>query len=76
MNLINALQNNKILDQTKAKAFEDNKINIAPVMVFVVAKAKNIVGNRRKCWLPSIFSYSQQCFLETSSVSLKLLIVW
>ena len=41
---INSLPNNKILDVTKLKAFADNKINVAQVMISVFDRVENIVG--------------------------------
>ena len=40
----NSLPNDKILDVTKLKAFADDKINVAQMMIFVLDKLKNIVG--------------------------------
>ena len=37
------LPNNKILDMTKLKAFANNKINVAQMMISVFDKVENIV---------------------------------
>ena len=47
--------NYKILDWSKFKAFADDKINVAEMMIFLSDRVENIVGKRRKCWLP-VFS--------------------
>ena len=41
---INSLPNDTILDVTKLKAFADDKINIAQMMVSVFDRIENIVG--------------------------------
>ena len=57
--MINPLPNHKILDVTKLKAFVDDKINVAQMMISVFDRVENIVnGKRRKC----IFSFSHNVF--------------
>ena len=41
---LNTVPNNKILDMTKLKAFADDKINVAQIMVSVFDRIENIVG--------------------------------
>ena len=41
---INSLQNNKILDQSKWKAFADDKLNIAKIVISIFDLVENIVG--------------------------------
>ena len=41
---VNSLPNNKILGQSKLKAFADNKINVAEKLKFVLGRVENIVG--------------------------------
>ena len=41
---INSLPHDKILDWTKLKAFADNKINVAEMMIFLSDRVENIVG--------------------------------
>ena len=43
-NLINSLPNDKILDMTKLKAFADDKIIVAQIMISVFDRVENIVG--------------------------------
>ena len=50
---INPLPKDKILDWSKLKAFADDKINVTKKLKFVVGWVENIVGKRRKCWLPA-----------------------
>ena len=42
---VNCLQNDKILDWSKLKAFADDKINFLEKLKFVLKKVDNIVGN-------------------------------
>ena len=52
---MSSVPNNKLLDVTKLKAFADDKINVAQMMIFVFDRVENILkgenGKRRKCWL-------------------------
>ena len=41
---LNPLQNDKILDWSKLKAFADDKINVAEMMISVSDSVENIVG--------------------------------
>ena len=43
---VNSLQNDKILDVTKLKAFADDKINVAQMMISVFDRVENIVEKR------------------------------
>ena len=40
----NSLPNDKILDVTKLKAFADDKLNVARMMIFVLDRVENTVG--------------------------------
>ena len=44
-------QNNKIVDWSKLKAFADEKMNVAEMMVSL--SDRSYCGKRRKCWLPA-----------------------
>ena len=67
---LNSLPHNKILDQSKLKAFADDKINVTEQLNFVSGKAENIVGKGENAGY-------QQCFQKVSlSRSLKVWIVW
>ena len=39
----NSLPNDKILDWTKFRAFADDKLNVAKMMIFVCDRVENIV---------------------------------
>ena len=52
---LSPLPNDNLLDWSKSKAFADEKINVTENMLFCLGKVENIVGKRRKCWLP-VFS--------------------
>ena len=55
----NSLQNSKILDVTKLKAFADDKLNVVKMMICFFDSVENC-GKGRKCWLfspfPKVFS--------------------
>ena len=59
--MIDSLPNNIILDQSKLKAFADDKINITKKLKFILWKAENIVGKGENA-VTSIFSFSQNVF--------------
>ena len=46
--MINSLPNNKILGWSKLKAFADDKLKVAKIMIFVFDSVENIVGNEEK----------------------------
>ena len=51
--LSSAIPNDKILkDWSKLKAFADDKLKVAKIMIYVFDSVEKIV-NRRKCWLPA-----------------------
>ena len=56
-----SLPNDKILDQSNLKDFEDNKISMAYVTTFVVERVENIEG-KGKMLVTSIFSFSLNVF--------------
>ena len=50
-----------IFDQTKLKAFADDKLNVTKMIISVFDRVENIVGKRRNC-LYKQFLLFQQCF--------------
>ena len=50
--------NDKILDQSKLKEFADDKVNVTLKIKFVLGRVENIVGKRRKCWLPAFSPFA------------------
>ena len=54
---VNSLPNDKILDSTQLKAFADDKINSAHKTISVFDNVENIMGKRRKCWLPAFSAF-------------------
>ena len=52
---------NKILDQTKLKAFADDKLNVTKMIISVVDRVENIVG-KREIACKSNFSFSHNVF--------------
>ena len=49
---INHLPNDKILDKSKLTAFADDKSNVVEMTSSLFDRIENIVGKRRRCWLP------------------------
>ena len=58
---VNFIQDKKILDRPKLKAFTNNKLNVTHIMKFVFKRAENIVGkgnnafNQHFLLLPQLF---------------------
>ena len=50
---INPLPNDNFFDWSKLKELADNKIDVTENLKFVFGRAENIVGKRKKCWLPA-----------------------
>ena len=55
--MFNSLPNDKIVDVTKLKAFADDKINVAQMMIYVFDRVENIEQKGEKCWLPALFPF-------------------
>ena len=76
MNSYNSLLKNKILDTIKFKAFADDEINVAQMMISVSNRVENIVGKRENAGY-QYFLLFPQCFQEASCLgSIKVRIVW
>ena len=56
---VNSLPSDKILDKTVLKAFADNKINVAQMMIFAFDGIEHIVGKEKNT---STFSFSHNVF--------------
>ena len=67
---IKSLLNNKILDWSKFKAFADDKLNVARIMISVSDRVENIVGKVRKCWLPAFSPFPTMFFKRLLSKGL------
>ena len=73
---LNSLQNNKILDWSKLKAFADDKINVLKTLNIKLGRVENIVGKGENAGYQH-FLLSPQCFQKVASTgSLKIVIVW
>ena len=73
---INPLPNDKILLQSKLKAFADNKLKVIQLAKFVMDKIENIVGKEENAGYQH-FLLLPQCFQKAFSFgSLKVWIVW
>ena len=78
---MNSLPNDKILDVTKLKAFADDKMNIAQMMIFVFDRVENIVGRGENAGYQHFLLFPK-CFQKDpfffwgGGGSLKVGIVW
>ena len=57
--IFNPLPNNKILDQSKLKAFAYDKMNVAKIMFYVFDRAENIVGKGENAGYQPFFHFPQ-----------------
>ena len=57
INRINSLQNDNILGWTKLKAFANDKLNIAEMIISLLGRIENIVGKGENV-IASIFLFS------------------
>ena len=72
----NSLPNDKFSDMTKLKAFADNKLNIATMMISVLKRVEKTVGKEENAGYQHFLLF-QQCFPKLSSLGpLKVWIVW
>ena len=60
-NYVNPLPDDKILDQTKLKAFADDKLNATKMIISVFDRVENIVG-KGEIACTSNFSFSHSVF--------------
>ena len=71
----NPLPDDKILDETKLKAFAD-KLNVTKLIISVFDRVKNIV-QKGEIACTSNFSFSPQCFQKASFLDVsKGVLVW
>ena len=61
----NPFPHDKILDQTKLKAFADNKLNVTKMIISVFDRVENIVENGEIA-CTSNFSFFPHCFRKAS----------
>ena len=64
VNSINSSSNDNFLDFTKYKAFADNRLNVARIMISVFDRVENIVGKGENTGYPHFF-HCPQCFQKT-----------
>ena len=50
---LNSLPNEKILNPFKLKDIADDNVSVTQKLNFNLEKVENIVGKKRKCWLPA-----------------------
>ena len=61
----NPLPNDKSLDMTKLKAFADDGLNVAKIMIFLSNRAENTVGKGENAGYQHFLFFSQ-CFPKLS----------
>ena len=61
LTMVNPFPHDKILDQTKLKAFADNKLNVTKVIISVFDRVENVVG-KGEIACTSNFSFSLNVF--------------
>ena len=72
----NSLQNDKILDWSKLKAFADDKLNVTKELKFVLGREENIVGKGESAGNQHFLLFPQ-CFQKVSFTEvLKVGILW
>ena len=74
----NPFPNDKILDQTKLKAFADNKLNVTKMTISVFDRVENIVG-KGEIACTSNFSFSHKVFkrlLSQTHQKVSLVLEW
>ena len=72
---INPLLKDKISDSNNLKPFADNKIiiNLAQNIISVSERIENIVGKRRKCWVPAFSTFPT---MFSKAFFLKIIKTW
>ena len=73
--MFNPLPNDNILDVTKLKAFADDKLNVARMMISLLDRIENTVGKGEKADYQH-FLLLLQCFPKPFLGWLKVEIVW
>ena len=66
--MLNPLPNDKVCDETKLKAFADNKSNVARMTIALFDRAENNVGKGKNAGYQN-FLHFLQCFPESSSLT-------
>ena len=73
---VNFLRNNKILDWSKLKAFADDKLNVAEMIISLYDRVENIVGKGENAGYQHFLLFLQ-CFHKASFIGLlEVGIVW
>ena len=71
----NPLTDDKILDQTKLKAFADDKLNVTKMIISVFHRVENIVG-KEEIACTSNFSFSHNVFKRILSQRRQKVSLW
>ena len=69
--LLNPLPNDKILGMTKLKAFADDKLNVAKMMISLLDRVENTVGIGENAGHQHFLRFLQQFSKPSSLGSLK-----
>ena len=72
----NPFPNNKILDLSSWKAFADDKMTVAKMMIYVFDRVENIVGKRENADFQHFLLFPQFVPKVLYTVSLKVIMVW
>ena len=72
----NSLPNDQILDVTKLKAFADDKINVAQMLLSVFDKIENVVGEGENAGCQHFLLFPQGFQKASFLESLRVWIVW
>ena len=67
--IITLYENDKTLEVTKLKAFADDKIHVAQMMISVFDRVENIVGKRENAGYQHFLLFPQ-CFRKASFLGL------
>ena len=74
--MLNSLPNDTILDANKLKAFADDRINVAQMMISAFDRAENIVGKGENAGYQHFLLFPH-CFRKASFLGVvKVGIVW
>ena len=75
MDLCNSLPNDKILARFKLKAFADDKLKVANMMIFVLDGIENIMEIGENAGLPAFSFFSTFFFFRKASLTMSSKIV-
>ena len=74
--LFNPFPHNKILDQTKLKAFADDKLNVTKMIISVIERSRKHCGKSRNCLYKQFLLFPQSFQKASFPEASKGVIVW